>query len=86
MPKTLKALTIARVFLAVVLALAVSAGAVPSGSTFGAHACSMPCCKGADGLPGDCKGGSCPISHLGKTKARPVKPAPPAPVPLQKLI
>ena len=72
-------MTVARVLLAVLLMLAVTAGAVPSGSAFGAHGCSMPCCKGAHGLPGDCKGGSCPISHLGKAKAKPVKPAPPAP-------
>ncbi|MET0646524.1 MAG: hypothetical protein ABW208_07865 [Pyrinomonadaceae bacterium] len=61
------------------LTLAVTAGAIPSGSAFGAHGCSMPCCKGADGLPGDCKGGSCPISHLGKAKAKPPKPAGTAP-------
>ena len=61
------------------LTLTVTAGAVPFGSAFGAHGCSMPCCKGADVLPGDCKGGSCPISHLGKAKARPSKPAGTAP-------
>src|SRR3712207_3314480 len=31
----------------------------------------MPCCKGADGKPGDCKGGSCPVSHFGKAEPKP---------------
>ena len=61
------------------LTLAVTAGAVPFGSAFGAHGCSMPCCKGAHGLPGDCQGGSCPISHSGKVKAKPSKSASTAP-------
>ncbi len=65
----------ARAFLAATLAFAVVAGAVPIGSVFAAHGCSMPCCKDADGMPGDCKGGSCPISHFGKAKAKPTKPA-----------
>lgn len=76
---TLNARLAARVFLAAALAFAVVTGAIPLGTVFGAHACSMPCCKGADGMPGDCTGGSCPVSHLGKAKAKPVKPAPAEP-------
>lgn len=77
-PKTLNARSVARAFLAAALAFAVVTGAVPLDSVFGAHGCSMPCCKGADGMPGDCTGGSCPISHLGKAeaKAKPLEPAP----------
>lgn len=64
-------------FLAAALTFAVVVSAVPLGSVFSAQGCSMPCCKGADGMPGDCKGGSCPISHSGKakTKTKPAKPA-----------
>jgi len=65
----------ARIFLAAALTFAVAAGAAPLGPAFGAHGCSMPCCKGPDGQAGDCKGGSCPISHFGKAKAKPPQPA-----------
>jgi hypothetical protein len=74
-PQTPNARAIARAFLAAVLAFVVAAGAVPSGSALGAHGCSMPCCKRADGTPGDCEGGSCPVSHFGAAEAAPSKSA-----------
>lgn len=61
------------------LTFAVTASAASFGSAFGAHGCSMPCCRGVDGKPGDCEGGSCPISHFGKAKAKLPKPAPAKP-------
>lgn len=61
--------------MAAVLALAVAAGAVPAASALGAHGCSMPCCKDADGTPGHCEGGSCPVSLFVGEEAAPPKPA-----------
>ncbi len=73
-PKTPTARAAARAFLGAVLALAVAAGAVPFGPALGAHGCSMPCCKDANGQPGECEGGSCPVSHFGGAKAEPTQP------------
>ena len=72
-PKTPNVRASARVFLAAALAFAVAAGVVPLGSVLGAGGCSMPCCKSADGTPGDCEGGSCPVTHLGKAKPKQVE-------------
>lgn len=73
-PTTTNARAVARALMAAALALVVAAGTVPSGSALSAHGCSMPCCKGADGMPGDCKGGSCPVSHFAEAEAAPSKP------------